>query len=85
MHDLPIVPIFVGGTGEAMPRGHHWMVFKEGRPGRRHPIEIRFGATIRARPDDDRDDVMERIRLFLAESGADTEPHASLGRQGEPV
>lgn len=85
MHDLPIVPIFVGGTREAMPRGHHWMVFKEGRPGRRHPIEIHFGAPIRARPGDDRDDVMERIRLFLAESGADTELHASLGRQGEPV
>lgn len=73
-HDLPIVPIFVSGTGEAMPRGHKWMNFKNGRPGAgRHPIEIRFGEPIRARAGERRTDVMERVRLFLAESGASTQ------------
>lgn len=84
-HDLPIVPIFVGGTGEAMPRGHHWMVFREGRPGPRHAIEIRFGPPIRPGDHEPREDVMERIRLFLAESGADTEPLPSRALQGEPA
>ena len=35
-HRAPIVPVYVGGTSEAMPKGHHWMVFKAGRPGPRH-------------------------------------------------
>lgn len=71
-HDVPIVPIYVSGTGEAMPRGRHWMVFKSGRPGRRHAIEIRFGEPIRPRPGEHPSEVMERVRLFLAESGAAT-------------
>jgi 1-acyl-sn-glycerol-3-phosphate acyltransferase len=70
-HGLPIVPVFIDGTRDAMPRGHHWMVFKEGRPGPRHPIEIRFGDPIA--PGGDPRDVMERVRLFLAESGARTQ------------
>jgi 1-acyl-sn-glycerol-3-phosphate acyltransferase len=69
-HGLPIVPVFVGGTRDAMPRGHHWMVFRQGRPGTRHPIEIRFGDPID--PGGDPREVMERVRLFLAESGART-------------
>ncbi len=73
-HDLPIVPIFVSGTGEAMPRGSKWMHFKNGRPGAgRHDIEIRFGEPIRPREGEHRSDVMERVRLFLAESGATTD------------
>lgn len=82
-HDLPIVPIYLSGTREAMPRGHHWMVFKAGRPGPRHPIEIRFGNPIIPRPGQRPSDLMERVRLFLAECGAETErarhrerPHA---------
>ncbi len=72
-HDLLIVPIYVSGTGEAMPRGHRWMVFKTGRPGPRHAIEIRFGEPIHPRADERPGEVMERVRLFLAESGATTE------------
>jgi 1-acyl-sn-glycerol-3-phosphate acyltransferase len=77
-HYLPIVPIYLSGTREAMPRGHHWMVFKAGRPGPRHPIEIRFGTPIVPRPGERPREVMERVRLFLAECGAETdrEPHA---------
>jgi 1-acyl-sn-glycerol-3-phosphate acyltransferase len=72
-HDLPIVPIYVSGTREAMPRGHHWMVFKAGRPGPRHALAVRFGKPIAARPGERPSDVMERVRLFLAECGAETE------------
>ena len=50
------------------------MVFKTGRPGPRHALEIRLResdtpARGRKRPSE----VMERVRLFLAESGARTE------------
>jgi 1-acyl-sn-glycerol-3-phosphate acyltransferase len=72
-HRVPIMPIYVSGTGEAMPRGHRWMVFKAGRTGARHSIDIRFGGPIRPRPGERPSDVMERVRLFLAECGAETE------------
>jgi 1-acyl-sn-glycerol-3-phosphate acyltransferase len=86
-HELPIVPIFLSGTGDAMPRGHHWMVFKAGRPGRRHAIEIRFGLPIIARAGARPCDVMEQVRLFLAECGAETqrEPGAAAARARQPA
>jgi 1-acyl-sn-glycerol-3-phosphate acyltransferase len=73
-HQLPIVPIYVSGTREAMPRGHRWMVFKHGRPGPRHPLGIRFGTPIAPRPDERPSEVMERVRQFFADCGAETEP-----------
>jgi 1-acyl-sn-glycerol-3-phosphate acyltransferase len=81
-HHLPIVPIYMSGTGEAMPRGHRWMVFKAGRPGPRHAIEIRFGNPIVPRTGERPSEVMERVRLFLAECGAETEhePRAEHAR-----
>ena len=73
-YGIPIVPVFVSGTGDAMPRGSRWMRHKHGAAGsRRHAIEIRFGAPIRAREAEHRSETMERVRLFLAESGAATE------------
>jgi 1-acyl-sn-glycerol-3-phosphate acyltransferase len=86
-HQLPIVPIYVSGTGEAMPRGHRWMVFKAGRPGPRHPLEIRFGKPIAPRACGRPSEVMERVRLFLAECGAETEhePHAEHARRRQPA
>ena len=72
-HHLPIVPIYVSGTGRAMPRGHRWMVFKAGRPGPRHSLEIRFGKPIACRAEERPGEVIERVRLFLAECGAETE------------
>jgi len=71
-HHLPIVPVYLSGTRDAMPRGRCWMVFKAGRPGPRHPLEVRFGDPIVARPGERPSQVMERVRLFLAECGADT-------------
>jgi 1-acyl-sn-glycerol-3-phosphate acyltransferase len=77
-HHVPIVPIYLSGTREAMPRGRHWMVFKAGRPGPRHALEIRFGKPIVPRASEEPGEVMERVRVFLAECGAETErePHA---------
>ena len=72
-HRVPIVPIYVSGTRHAMPRGRRWLVFKSGLPGARHPIEIRFGNPISPQAGERPSEVMERVRLFLAECGAQTE------------
>jgi 1-acyl-sn-glycerol-3-phosphate acyltransferase len=86
-HQLAIVPIYVSGTREAMPRGRHWMVFKAGRPGPRHRLEVRFGAPIVPRASERPREVMERVRLFLAECGAETEPprRAEQPHQRQPA
>jgi len=86
-HQLPIVPIYLSGTAEAMPRGHRWMVFKAGRPGPRHPLEIRFGKPIAPCPRERPSEVMERVRLFLADCGAVTErePQAEHAHRRQPA
>jgi 1-acyl-sn-glycerol-3-phosphate acyltransferase len=86
-HVLPIVPIYVSGTRAAMPRGHRWMVFKAGRPGPRHQIEVRFGTPITPRAGERPSEVMERVRLFLAECGAETDrgPRAERARARQPA
>lgn len=78
-HDLAIVPVYVSGTHSVMPPGRRWM--RRGRERvvpRRQPIEVRFGAPIHPRPDEHRAEVMERVRLFLAASGATTTPGTEL-------
>ena len=82
---VPLVPVYVAGTSEAMPRGHHWMVFRHRLFGERHPIEIRFGEPMRPREGEEPAETMERVRLFLAESGAATEPDPRAVRTREPV
>jgi 1-acyl-sn-glycerol-3-phosphate acyltransferase len=86
-HHLPIVPIYLSGTGEAMPPGHRWMVFKAGRPGPRHSSEVRFGKPIAARASEGPSEVMERVRRFLTECGAETErkPHAEHADRRQPA
>ena len=54
------------------------MVFKAKRPGPRHRIEIRFGYPIVPRAGERASEVMERVRLFLAECGADTKREPEL-------
>jgi len=74
-YGLPIVPIHVAGTQETMPTGRRWMTRAPGRGlGARRPIRIRFGAPIRPDAGAHRKEVMERVRLFLEESGATTTP-----------
>jgi 1-acyl-sn-glycerol-3-phosphate acyltransferase len=85
-HDLPIVPIHVMGTHETMPTGRPWMSRAPQRGiGARGPIEIRFGAPIRSEPGEDRKDVMERVRLFLEQSGARTTPPPPATGVEEPA
>jgi 1-acyl-sn-glycerol-3-phosphate acyltransferase len=85
-HALPIVPIHVSGTHAAMPPGQGWPKRQPGRrPRRRHAIEVRFGEPIVPRAGEDRLEVMERVRLFFAESGARTTPDERLQRRAEPV
>ena len=81
-HALPIVPIHVGGTHAAMPTGRSWMKRRPGRGiGSRHDIEIRFGAPIRSREGETPAEVMERVRLFLAECGAATVQAPRVARE----
>jgi len=86
-HGLPIVPIFVSGTDAAMPRGRRWMVFKAGRPGPRHPLEVRFGEAIPVDADKSPVQVMERVRRFLAACGAETTPapDSALAQPRQPA
>jgi 1-acyl-sn-glycerol-3-phosphate acyltransferase len=71
-HDLPLVPIHVSGTHEVMPVGHYWMQRQPGNE--RHRIEIRFGAPIQPQGVERRAEVMERVRVFFEQAGADTTP-----------
>lgn len=77
-HGLPIVPVALTGTHEAMPPGAKWMSHHRGR---RRPIRIAFGTPIRPNEDEDRHDVMDRVRLFFAEAGAATLPEAPEPRK----
>jgi hypothetical protein len=63
------------------------MVFKAGRPGPRHPLEIRFGKPIAHRPRERPSEMMERVRIFLAECGAETDrkPHAEHTHRRQPA
>jgi len=62
-YDLPLVPVHLSGSHDVMPVGRYWMRFRPGR--RRHPVDIRFGAPIRAGDSEHRTDVMDRVREFL--------------------
>jgi 1-acyl-sn-glycerol-3-phosphate acyltransferase len=69
-HGIPIVPIYLSGTHQAMPPGQNW---PRRIPGpllsRRHKVEVRFGDPIRPHTTDDARDVMERVRVFWEGEG----------------
>src|SRR3954465_6917085 len=71
-HDVAILPIFVDGTGDAMPPGVNWPKrFRAGRFLRRHPICVRFGPPIRPLPGEHRNETMARVQAwFDAQEGA---------------
>lgn len=75
-HGVPLVPIHVGGTHEAMPTGRSWMVRRKG--GGRHPITVSFGAPLQVASPADRFEAMEQVRLFMAGCGAETTPDPRL-------
>ena len=64
-HGIPIVPIHVSGTHDAMPPGQNWPKRKPGRFfSRRHTIEVRFGHPIEPEDESMRREVMDEIREF---------------------
>jgi 1-acyl-sn-glycerol-3-phosphate acyltransferase len=74
-YGVPIVPVLVHGTRDAMPSGTGWPSRRAGGLlGRRHPVQIAFGAPIRPQEGEGHREVMERVRLFLEASGATTTP-----------
>jgi 1-acyl-sn-glycerol-3-phosphate acyltransferase len=69
-HGIPIVPIYVGGTHEAMPPGQNWPKRRRGRVlSRRHKVEVRFGRPIAPRDESDRREVMDDVRAFWDRKG----------------
>jgi 1-acyl-sn-glycerol-3-phosphate acyltransferase len=74
-HGIDIVPIYIGGTHEAMPPGCNWPKRKPGRFfSRRHEVEVRFGDPIRPRSIDDRHEVMDQVRAFWERRGVPAAP-----------
>src|SRR4051794_39601847 len=68
-HDVPILPIFVAGTGDAMPPGRSWpRRLRAGRIGRQ-PICVRFGPPIRALPGEHRNETMARVQAWFDAQG----------------
>jgi 1-acyl-sn-glycerol-3-phosphate acyltransferase len=63
---VPILPIYVAGTREAMPPGRSWP--KRWRAGlflRRHPIRVHFGQPIRPLPGEHRNETMARVQAWF--------------------
>jgi 1-acyl-sn-glycerol-3-phosphate acyltransferase len=94
---VPIVPVHIDGTHDAMPPGRRWIV----RPAAttrwaRHALRVRFAPPIQVGPGDDILEAMERVRLFMSACGAQTRVHpdlvarraasrAAAGAHGEPA
>jgi 1-acyl-sn-glycerol-3-phosphate acyltransferase len=84
-HGIPIVPIRVVGTHEAMPPGRNWPK-KRWLLGRRHRVEVHFGSPIWPGIDEHRSDVMARVRAFLeAEGGNGDSPRGPIAAPPAPV
>jgi len=64
-HDVAILPIFVSGTGDAMPPGCSWP--KKLRAGRlrRTPVTVRFGPPISSLPGEHRNETMGRVQAWF--------------------
>jgi 1-acyl-sn-glycerol-3-phosphate acyltransferase len=73
-HGIPIVPIYVKGTHDAMPPGIN-LPKKRWLFARRYRVEVHFGAPIWPKADEHRSEIMARVRSFLeAEAGLDAAP-----------
>ncbi len=78
-HGIPIVPIYLSGTHEAMPAGQNWPQRKPGRLfSRRHQVEVRFGDPIRPSAIDSPRDVMNQVRVFWDAEGLTPAPDVVL-------
>jgi 1-acyl-sn-glycerol-3-phosphate acyltransferase len=72
-HNIPIVPIYLKGTYDAMPPGRNWP-HKRWLLARRHRVEVHFGLPIWPGIDEHRSEVMARVRAFLETEAADVPP-----------
>jgi 1-acyl-sn-glycerol-3-phosphate acyltransferase len=69
-HGLSILPIWVGGTYEAMPPGENWPKRRRGRLfSRRVKVEVRFGPPIPPRDPSQRHEVMQQVRAWWEGQG----------------
>jgi len=64
-HGIPIIPVRIKGTHDAMPPGRSWPKRIRGFPSRRHRVEVHFGPAITAGTDENPNDVMLRVRRYL--------------------
>lgn len=60
---VPIVPVYLTGTHEAMPKGANWAT--------RHPVAVRFGEPLHPRPDEIAPQLTRRLRTALADLAAE--------------
>jgi 1-acyl-sn-glycerol-3-phosphate acyltransferase len=80
-HGLNIVPIWVGGTHEAMPPGQNWPKRLPGRFfSRRVKVEVRFGPPIPPRDPAERREVMAEVREFWEREGRPASGEAPSAR-----
>src|SRR3954447_16389535 len=70
-HGIPIVPIRIKGTHNAMPPGQNWPKRVKGFFSRRHRIEIHFGPPVVPAAGEDPSQMMERVRRYLEDGPAD--------------
>jgi 1-acyl-sn-glycerol-3-phosphate acyltransferase len=65
-HRIPIVPIRITGTHDAMPPGRSWPKRVDGFLSRRHRVDIAFGPPIWPLAGEDCAALMRRVRTRLA-------------------
>jgi 1-acyl-sn-glycerol-3-phosphate acyltransferase len=82
-HNLPIVPIYVTGTHEAMPPGQSWPKLR--LFSRRHPIEVHFGPPIIQVEGEHGSDVMARVMAFFESQGAERSHRGGSNGNGRAV
>ena len=67
-NDLPVVPILVSGTYEAMPVGRGWP--------RKHPVSVRFGSPIHPLPGEHHRALTQRVEGSMLEMRDEWRPSA---------
>jgi 1-acyl-sn-glycerol-3-phosphate acyltransferase len=83
-HGIPIIPIQIKGTHDAMPPGQNWPKRVKGFFSRRHSIEVNFGPPVVAAAGEDPSHVMERVRGYLDDGRPDRSPEGD-GAGGKDV
>jgi 1-acyl-sn-glycerol-3-phosphate acyltransferase len=78
-HGIPIVPILLRGTHEAMPPGRSWPKRIDGFLSRRHRVEVHFGPPIWPVAGEDRAAVMGRVRSYLEDADRTFSDDGSAG------